>query len=94
MDDSEVLAVIREVGYAFREREMPCLWFVTQPQEHAAVLQVLLGAAARDLLAEAGISDAHELEGRLCWVEADAIDSRFKRLHYPQAVAEAPVASG
>lgn len=94
MDDSEVLAVIREVGYGIREREMPCLWFVTRPREHAAVLQVLLGEAVRDLLAEAGVSDAHELEGRLCWVEADTIDSRFKRLHHPQAVADVQAVTG
>ena len=80
MDNSAVLAVIRDVGYGLHDGNIPCLWFLTYTGEGAAALQMLLGDAAQQVVAEAGVSDAHELEGMLCFVEQGGMHNRFKSL--------------
>ena len=82
VENSTALAVIREVGYGLHDGDRPCLWFLTYTGDGAA-LQMLLGEAAQQVLVEAGITDAHELEGRLCWVEQGGLLNRFKCLCPP-----------
>jgi hypothetical protein len=73
--------VIRGVGYGKWGNHEPGLYFETW-QADGATLQLMFGAAAARLLAQAGAStdDVSRLEGRSCLVEVDGYRVIFNNL--------------
>lgn len=67
----KTLAVVKGISFGCRDIGRPCLWFSTYINESVAALQVLTGKEMLDAIAESGVYDIKELEGKPCWVETD-----------------------
>ncbi len=68
------LAVISEVGIGMRDNNFPCLWFTVHLSESEAALKVFPWEEAGEIIEDYGVRDAHDLDGKACWVEvADRI---------------------
>jgi hypothetical protein len=75
---SEQLAIIRDVRIGFHDYYGAGLSFTTYLTESSAASQTLGWDAAKALVET--VHDAHDLEGKPCWVEVDGNRITFLRL--------------
>ncbi len=80
MNENEVMAIIKQVGYGNRDVGRPCLWFTTYLTESSTALHVFFGKQADDIIQSSEVYDVRELEGKPCWVTRHGQTIKFERL--------------
>ena len=75
----EELAMIKDISFGCRDRDHCALWFTVELL-HGAALQRLGFGDAITIIEKHNITDINHLNGKLCIVETDGTDVKFKEL--------------
>ena len=75
----EVMAIITGVGIGMRDCNRPVLWFETNSGNKGASLQVFDWEKAKEIIRDYWVKDAHDLNGKPCWVEIDGAFMKYTK---------------
>lgn len=75
----EELARIKEAGYGNRDVGRPVLFFTAELERGSCALQILEDEEAHRLIAETGVFEVKDLNGKFVWVEKGRGTATYKR---------------